>query len=241
MKILIRGIIYSLILTALAAGSSYACGCDSGGLWLSTDPNHFAAGGVGYVTNSSNDWEYKSYCTENLPFTMYLYNETSSCYGGTAKDIGLIVAVHKGETNGSITIADAFGVETTLHYSDFSTYDPYPGYDHGVYDNDGVFAVLKPSTRIDLTTDYTNHENTTSTSSSWTDFVVKSSSFSEVHFDAKSTGWCGDTLYTGSCNDVTLCGPGGFGTVPEPATLSFLGLGLFGLMNFKRKLRAKAK
>ena len=210
----------------LLAGSAYASG---GGphLWLSADPNQFDKGGVGYV-GSSTGWMNKSYVSKNMPLTMYLYNAASK-KKGTAEDIGLIVVVHKGDKNGSITIEDAFGVDHTLNYSDFTTLNPYPGNDHGVYDSDGVYAVLKPSKEIDLTTDKSKDEDTSSDASSWTKFVVKSSSFSEVHFDAVSS----NAFYNPASHDIDLCGRGD--PAPEPATMSLLGLGLFGLIGLKRK------
>jgi len=175
----------------------------------------------------------ESYVVKSMPFTMYLYNAGPST-AGTAMDIALVVVVHQGETGGTIAITDAFGTEKTLGYSDFTTVNPYPGGNHGVYDTDGVYAVLRPSSpSIDLTYDSTGNANTTSTPSSWTKFIVKSSSFSEVHFDAiSSNGFC--SPYNPASHDVTYYGDP---STPEPATLSVLGLVLFGITRFRRGKR----
>lgn len=227
-----KKVLFILVLILLFASSAYASG---GGphLWLSTDPNNFDEGGAGYV-GSAPEWKPDSYLSSSMPFTMYLYN--SAPYSqGTAKDVGLIVVVHSGETSGTITIADAFGVEQTLDYSDFSSTIPYPGGGHGVYGggSDGIYAILKPSKKINLTYDYTGNEDTTSTASSWTKFVVKSSSFSEVHFDARSFNKCSPVFYNPASHDVDWSGGGG-PAIPEPASISFLGFGFFGLLAFRR-------
>lgn len=225
--------LFVLAAVILLSADVYASGTGGPHLWLSTDSNNFDEGGVGYV-DSVSGWQRESYVSNNMPFTMYLYN-AAPANKGTAYDIGLIVAVHKGDINGSITIADAFGAEQTLTYSDFTTNDPYPGGSHGVYNSNGVFAVLKPSHQINLTTDSTGHADTTSAASSWTQFIVKSSSFSDFHFDAKSTGNSGGQFYNPASHDVTWGGEGSAPPAPEPATLSFLGLGLFGLTRIIKK------
>ncbi|MFA6320572.1 MAG: PEP-CTERM sorting domain-containing protein [Candidatus Omnitrophota bacterium] len=217
--------LFLLALVLFSSANAQACTTYAPKLWLSTDPNNFAAGGVGYV-DSASGWQNESYCTKNMPFTMYLYNDGNAY----AYDVGLIVAVHKGETSGSITIADAYGKEQTFDYSDFTLTNPYKGEDHDI---DGVYAVLKPSKYTYLSTDSTGNEDITSKAKSWTTFTVKSSSFSEVHFDAVGKYGC-KSYYTSPANDVDWCQDAG-PTTPEPATMSLVGLGLCGLLKLRNR------
>lgn len=228
MRIATSVAIFTFIALIMAAGAAYAGG---GGphLWLSTDPNQFNEGGLGYI-NDGSAWQNDSYVATSMPFTAYLYN-ASPGNKGTAYDIGLIVAVQTGDEEGSITIADAFGVEQTLTYADFKSFNPYPGGGHGI---DGMYAVLKPSQTINLTTDNTNYANTSSKASSWTQFVVKSSSFAEYHLDARSFGGS-DVFYNPASHDINFGGGGGDPSVPEPASMVLVGIGLAGLLARRKK------
>ena len=231
MRVLIKTVVCLFIIIGCFSMNAYASVSGGPHLWLSTDPNNFDAGGIGYI-GSAPGWQDESYIAKSMPLTMYLYNAAPT-NKGTADNIGLIVVAHTGDTSGSITIADAFGMETTLKYSDFTANDPYPGGNHGVYNSDGVYAILRPGSDIDLTTDKNGHENTTSDSSSWTKFIVKSSSFSEVHFDAIGGDGYGEFYNPGS-HDVDL-----FGVetqhAPEPVSIGFFGFGLAGLTRLLHK------
>ena len=68
-----KKLFYLLILSTIVLVSSdaYAHSVGAPFLWLSTDPNNFDEGGVGYV-DSAPGWKNESYCTKNMPFTMYL-------------------------------------------------------------------------------------------------------------------------------------------------------------------------
>jgi len=189
-------------------------------LWLSTDPAQFDEGGVDYVYTSSDPWIADSYVPGQTPFTMYLYDSVNNVKFADALNIGLLVTIHNGES-GSVKIKDEFNVTTTLsvfNYTDFETY--YGGGNHGVYPpSDGVFAIYRPSSVINLSSN--------STGKKYTWFEIESISFSQVHFDAFSD----NGYYNPASHDVT----GGAKTTPEPSTIALLGIGLFGLFGARRK------
>ncbi len=190
-------------------------------LWLSTDPNTFDEGGTGYVGKSLDPWLNESYHVSQSPFTMYLYNALQNGNNPDAMDIGLIVVVHDGEA-GSVSITDEFGNTTTLTSFTGTDVGPYyGGGNHGVYlPHDGVFAIYHPSQQIDLSSDDPDSEE-----KKWTSFVIATSSFSQVHFDAFSS----NGFYNPASHDVTVS--------PEPASAFLLAVGLFGMKTLKSKRR----
>lgn len=227
MKKTLKTLMCLSILPLLCVATANACVVGGPHLWLSTDSNNFNLGGENYVWRSRDPWQRQSYVAEvadNMPFTMYLYNALKTG-GEDAEDIGLIVVVHKPETGegktGSVTITDEFGNSQTLTSFAGTDVGPYyGGGNHGVYlPHDGVFAIYKPSSTINLSSD----RNPPYGEKKWTSFVISSSSFSEVHFDAFSC----NGFWNPASHDVTQ-------VVPEPASLSLIGFGVFCLLKFKR-------
>jgi len=178
-------------------------------LWLSTDPNSFDEGGVGYVGDVGDSWATESYVTLNQPFTLYVYHPVGDP-DFPAEDIALMIATHTGET-GTVTVDG--NVLSSFPETDYRQY--YGGGSHGVYDpHDGVFAVYE--TGITLLAD-TNHSPSVAGAleDSFTSFEIGWEGFSQVHFDAFSE----NGYWNPPSHDVT-------GVVPEPATVLLLGAGL---------------
>lgn len=213
-----KKIIYIFILLMFFAAKAYA---QAGGphLWLSTDPANFNEGGVNYVGSSTNPWMADSYNAGAGPFRMYLYNAVNNVNAEAATNVGLLVAIHSGDS-GVVEIKDSSGIPTLIPMFTYIDINPYygGGY-HGVYQNlnsatnegggDAVFAL------------YTT--NITLASNQSTYFDITTNGFREVHFDAFSS----NGYYNPPSHDVT--------TTPEPATLLLLGMGLVGLIGLRKK------
>jgi len=194
---------------SFAISSAWATPVSGPHLWLSTDPNNFDEGGLGYVGNVSDPWLTESYVTIGSPFTLYVYHPV----GDAAIDIGLMVAVHDGEI-GTVVVDGT--VISTFPNTDISPY--YGGGNHGIYQpHDGVFAVYQ--TEIDLLAD-TNHSPSVlgAVPGSFTSFEISWDGFSQIHVDAFSA----NGFWNPPSHDAT-------GIVPELATAVLLGTGLVGI------------
>jgi len=199
-------------------------------LWLSTDPNSFDEGGVDYVGDVGDSWATESYLSADQPFTLYVYQPVGAPLA-PATDIGLMIAIHTGET-GTVTVDG--NVISSFPETDYLPY--YGGGSHGIYEpHDGVFAVYQ--TDIDLMMD-TLHSPSVSGAlpGSFTSFEISWEGFTQVHFDAFSV----NGYWNPPSHDVTG------GVVPEPATALLLGVGLVctavaGRRVHKKKVRSGSR
>jgi len=208
-----KKIIYLLAILIMCTSSAYA-GVGGPHLWLSTDPNNFNEGGVGYIGSSSDPWMTDSYLLNNGA-RLYLYN-ASKTYDAT--NVALMVAIHSYES-GWVSIKDEFGNTTLISSFPETDITPYyGGGNHGVYEpHDGIFAVYYPSQTINLAPQTYTYFN-----------IYKGpAELTQVHFDAFSE----NGFYNPASHDATM--------TPEPATLSLVWLGLLGFGVVRRKKRVK--
>lgn len=222
-----KKIIFAVILSLVFTVKAYAASAGGPHLWLSINPDNFDEGGVGYVGDSVNPWMVDSYhAASGGPFRLYLYNALNNENVSPAINVGLMVAIHSGDS-GVVEIKDAFGNVTLISAFVYENINPYygGGY-HGVYRNvnsstnedggDAVFAIY--------------NTNITLASRQSTYFDITKHGLEEVHFDAFTQINGGSGFYNPASHDVT--------STPEPATMSLLGLGLLGLLA-RKKLRTR--
>jgi hypothetical protein len=198
------------VLTFLLLPSfSYALVEDGPHLWLSTDPNQFNEGGIGYMGYDPNAWFSESYVTQDNPFILFIYHSVRNAV--TATDIQLLVVIHQGES-GTVTIEG-----TTYSSFDLVTLPPeYGGGNHGIYDDppgthDGRYALIPLGFDLDQLT--------------YSSVNITWEGFSEVHFDVISS----NGFWNPPSHDVTA-------TVPEAATLLLIGAGLLWLRGIRKTI-----
>lgn len=177
-----------------------------------------------YIVSSSDPWLSESWVTDASPFELWVI-----AANGQINDAFLTLAIPNNGESGKVKLtyitAVPAGFSDPNEFTEFYSkiYDngqevKYPP--HGVSDSGFLFNELKLG---DLA------------AGSTVKFKVEITEFDIVHFDARGNGLKTNgkpNTFAPFSHDSTYDNK-----TPEPASLTLLGLGLFGLLGFKRKKR----